>query len=32
METRGMGGLPVVHGDELQGIITESDILRAFQG
>ncbi|HPX77178.1 MAG TPA: CBS domain-containing protein [Methanobacterium sp.] len=32
METKGMGGLPVVHGDELQGIITESDILRAFHG
>jgi CBS domain-containing protein len=30
MENKGMGGLPVVHGDELQGIITESDILRAF--
>lgn len=30
MEDKGMGGLPVVHGDELQGIITESDILRAF--
>jgi CBS domain-containing protein len=32
MEDKGMGGLPVVHGDELQGIITESDILRAFCG
>ncbi len=30
MEDKGMGGLPVVHSDELQGIITESDILRAF--
>ena len=30
MQEKGMGGLPVVHGDELQGIITESDILRAF--
>lgn len=30
MEDKGMGGLPVVHDDELQGIITESDILRAF--
>jgi CBS domain-containing protein len=30
MQNKGMGGLPVVHGDELQGIITESDILRAF--
>ncbi len=32
MEDKGIGGLPVVHGDELQGIITESDILRAFCG
>lgn len=30
MRDQGMGGLPVVQGDELQGIITESDILRAF--
>jgi len=30
MEDKGMGGLPVVYGDELQGIITESDILRAI--
>ncbi|HEY0196214.1 MAG TPA: CBS domain-containing protein, partial [Methanobacterium sp.] len=30
MEDKGMGGLPVVHNGELQGIITESDILRAF--
>lgn len=30
MQDEGMGGLPVVHGDELQGIITESDILKAF--
>lgn len=30
MENKGMGGLPVVYGDELQGIITESDILRAI--
>jgi len=30
MQDKGMGGLPVVHDDELQGIITESDILRAF--
>ncbi len=30
MEDKGMGGLPVVQDDELQGIITESDILRAF--
>ncbi|HTX61549.1 MAG TPA: CBS domain-containing protein, partial [Methanobacterium sp.] len=27
MQDKGMGGLPVVHDDELQGIITESDIL-----
>jgi len=30
MQDKGMGGLPVVHDDELQGIITENDILRAF--
>jgi len=30
MEDKGMGGLPVVYGDELQGIITERDILRAI--
>lgn len=30
MEDKGMGGLPVVQGDDLQGIITESDILKAI--
>lgn len=30
MQDKSMGGLPVVQGDELQGIITESDILKAF--
>ena len=29
MEEKGIGGLPVVQNGELQGIITESDILRA---
>ena len=29
MEEKGIGGLPVVSNGELQGIITESDILRA---
>lgn len=32
MEDKGIGGLPVVHGDELQGIITENDVLRAIHG
>jgi CBS domain-containing protein len=32
MEDKGMGGLPVVQDGELQGIITESDILRAING
>lgn len=30
MQNKGVGGLPVVHDEELLGIITESDILRAF--
>ncbi len=30
MGDRGMGGLPVVNGDELQGIITEKDIMKAI--
>jgi len=32
METEGIGGLPVVRDNELLGIITESDILRAISG
>jgi CBS domain-containing protein len=32
MGDKGVGGLPVVYGDELQGIITENDILRAIRG
>jgi len=32
MENKGIGGLPVVRDGELQGIITESDILRAISG
>ncbi len=32
METKGIGGLPVVRDNELLGIITESDILRAISG
>ncbi len=32
MGEKGVGGLPVVYGDELQGIITENDILRAIKG
>jgi len=32
MGDMGVGGLPVVYGDELQGIITENDILRAIKG
>lgn len=32
METEGIGGLPVVRNDELLGVITESDILRAISG
>ena len=32
MENKGIGGLPVVRDNELLGIITESDILRAISG
>lgn len=32
MGNKGVGGLPVVQGDSLQGIITENDILRAISG
>ena len=32
MGDKGVGGLPVVYGDELLGIITENDILRAIKG
>ena len=30
MGKEGIGGLPVVHNGELEGIITESDILKAL--
>jgi len=32
METNGIGGIPVVRNNDLIGIITESDILRAISG
>jgi CBS domain-containing protein len=32
METKGIGGLPVVRNSDLIGIITESDILRVISG
>jgi CBS domain-containing protein len=32
MEKEGIGGMPVVRNDELLGVITESDVLRAIRG